>query len=111
MISGILRYFTPRVSAKRTREVFRSRRRFMTAFVARDCDAAVKEMERNLKKVHRFYLLPARSRHGAAAARSVEVAIDRARVACCPGGMVAPIRGPSPVRSDLRCRLPFNNSD
>jgi hypothetical protein len=28
----------------------------MKAFVARDVDAAVKEMERNLIKVHRLYL-------------------------------------------------------
>ncbi len=35
--------------------VIRSRGRFMKALVARNVDAAVKEMERNLIKVHRLY--------------------------------------------------------
>lgn len=59
-ITDVLRYFTRRLGSERTREVFRSRRRFMAAFTARDADAAVAEMERNLKKVHRLYLRLAR---------------------------------------------------
>ena len=59
-ITDVLRYFTRRLGSERTREVFRSRRRFMAAFTARDADAAVDEMERNLKKVHRLYLRLAR---------------------------------------------------
>lgn len=55
-ITDVLRYFTKRLGSERTREVFRSRRRFMSAFTAGDTEAAVKEMERNLKKVHRLYL-------------------------------------------------------
>ena len=51
---------TRRLGSERTREVFKSRRRFMTAFIAGDVDAAVTEMERNLKKVHRLYLRLAR---------------------------------------------------
>lgn len=65
MITGtlteMLRYFTRRLGSETTRAVFRSRRRFMTAFVAGDADAAVEEMERNLRKVHRLYLRLARS--------------------------------------------------
>lgn len=59
-ITDVLRYFTRRLGSERTREVFRSRRRFMAAFTAGDADAAVAEMERNLKKVHRLYLRLAR---------------------------------------------------
>lgn len=59
-ITEVLRYFTRRLGSERTREVFKSRRRFMTAFTAGDADAAVNEMERNLKKVHRLYLRLAR---------------------------------------------------
>lgn len=59
-ITDVLRYFTTRLGSDWTREVFRSRRRFMKAFVARDADAAVAEMERRLKKVHRLYLRLAR---------------------------------------------------
>ena len=56
MLTDTLRYFTRRLGSETTRAVFRSRRRFMKAFVARNVDAAVKEMERNLIKVHRLYL-------------------------------------------------------
>jgi len=48
------------VDAGKLREVFRSRGGFMTAFVAGDAEAAVKEMERNLNKVHRFHRRPMR---------------------------------------------------
>lgn len=61
-MTDLLRYFARRLGSETTRAVFRSRRRFMTAFVARDADAAVKEMEGNLIKVHRLYLRLARSR-------------------------------------------------
>lgn len=44
-ITEVLRYFTRRLGSERTREVFKSRRRFMTAFAASDADAAVSEME------------------------------------------------------------------
>jgi DNA-binding FadR family transcriptional regulator len=56
MLTETLRYFTRRLGPGTTRAVFRSRRRFMKAFVAHDADAAVDEMERNLRKVHNLYL-------------------------------------------------------
>ena len=56
MLTDTLRYFTRRLGSETTREVFRSRRRFMTAFAKGDVEAAVAEMERNLRKVHRLYL-------------------------------------------------------
>ena len=55
-LTDMMLYFARRLGSETTREVFRSRRRFMSAFAARDADAAVAEMERNLKKVHRLYL-------------------------------------------------------
>lgn len=61
MLTDMLRYFTRRLGSETTRAVFRSRRRFMAAFCEGDADAAVKEMERNLRKVHRLYLRLARS--------------------------------------------------
>lgn len=60
-LTEMLRYFTRRLGSETTRAVFRSRRRFMTAFVAGDAQAAVEEMERNLRKVHRLYLKLARA--------------------------------------------------
>jgi DNA-binding FadR family transcriptional regulator len=60
-LTDMMLYFARRLGSETTRAVFRSRRRFMTAFAARDADAAVAEMERNLKKVHRLYLKLARS--------------------------------------------------
>ena len=60
-LTDMMLYFARRLGSETTRAVFRSRRRFMTAFAARDADAAVAEMERNLKKVHRLYLRLARS--------------------------------------------------
>lgn len=69
-ITEVLRYFTRRLGSERTREVFKSRRRFMTAFTAGDADAAVNEMERNLKKVHRLYLRLAREAKANAEAAS-----------------------------------------
>ena len=56
MLTDTLRYFTRRLGSETTREVFRSRRRFMNAFAKGDVEAAVSEMERNLRKVHRLYL-------------------------------------------------------
>ena len=61
MLTDMLRYFTRRLGSETTRAVFRSRRRFMTAFSEGNAEAAVKEMERNLRKVHRLYLRLARS--------------------------------------------------
>jgi DNA-binding GntR family transcriptional regulator len=61
MLTDMLRYFTRRLGSETTRAVFRSRRRFMTAFAAGDAETAVTEMERNLRKVHRLYLRLARS--------------------------------------------------
>ncbi len=61
-MTDMLRFFARRLGSETTRAVFRSRRRFMNAFIARDADAAVKEMERNLIKVHRLYLRLARSK-------------------------------------------------
>jgi GntR family transcriptional regulator, transcriptional repressor for pyruvate dehydrogenase complex len=60
-LTDMLRYFTRRLGSDTTRAVFRSRRRFMTAFAARDAESAVAEMERNLRKVHRLYLGLARA--------------------------------------------------
>jgi DNA-binding FadR family transcriptional regulator len=60
-LTEMLRYFTRRLGSETTRAVFRSRRRFMAAFVAGDAQAAVDEMERNLRKVHRLYLTLARA--------------------------------------------------
>lgn len=60
-LTEMLRYFTRRLGSETTKAVFRSRRRFMSAFVARDAQAAVDEMERNLRKVHRLYLKLART--------------------------------------------------
>jgi GntR family transcriptional repressor for pyruvate dehydrogenase complex len=56
MLTDTLRYFTRRLGSETTRAVFRSRRRFMNAFAKGDVEAAVAEMERNLRKVHRLYL-------------------------------------------------------
>jgi GntR family transcriptional regulator, transcriptional repressor for pyruvate dehydrogenase complex len=61
MLTDMLRYFTRRLGSETTRAVFRSRRRFMAAFTQGDAEAAVKEMERNLRKVHRLYLRLAQS--------------------------------------------------
>lgn len=61
-LTDMLRHFAKRLGPNSTRAVFRSRRRFMTAFMARDAEAAVKEMEQNLIRVHRLYLRLARSR-------------------------------------------------
>ena len=61
MLTDMLQYFTRRLGSATTRAVFRSRRRFMKAFVARDVDVAVNEMERDLRKVHRLYLRLARA--------------------------------------------------
>jgi len=61
MLTDTLRHFTRRLGSETTRAVFRSRRKFMRAFVARDVEASVKEMERNLIKVHRLYLRLAKS--------------------------------------------------
>ncbi len=69
-ITDVLRYFTRRLGSERTREVFRSRRRFMAAFTKGDAEAAVAEMERNLKKVHRLYLRLAREARNKAEFRS-----------------------------------------
>jgi len=66
-LTDMMLQFARRLGSETTREVFRSRRRFMTAFAARDADAAVAEMERNLKKVHRLYLRLAR--HAGSATR------------------------------------------
>lgn len=60
-LTDMMRYFARRLGSETTRAVFRSRRRFMRAFAARDAEAAVAEMERNLRKVHRLYLRLARS--------------------------------------------------
>ena len=60
-LTDMMMYFAHRLGSETTRAVFRSRRRFMTSFAARDADAAVAEMERNLRKVHRLYLRLARS--------------------------------------------------
>jgi len=71
MLTDTLRYFTRRLGSETTREVFRSRRRFMTAFAKGDVESAVAEMERNLRKVHRLYLRLAKTgsmRSGPAAA-------------------------------------------
>jgi DNA-binding FadR family transcriptional regulator len=59
-LTDMMLQFARRLGSETTREVFRSRRRFMAAFAARDANAAVAEMERNLKKVHRLYLSLAR---------------------------------------------------
>src|SRR3990170_443261 len=56
MLTDMLRYFTRRLGSETTRAGVRGRRRVMKAFAARNVDAAVKEMERNLIKVHRLYL-------------------------------------------------------
>jgi DNA-binding FadR family transcriptional regulator len=59
-LTDMMLQFARRLGSETTREVFRSRQRFMAAFAARDADAAVAEMEHNLKKVHRLYLRLAR---------------------------------------------------
>lgn len=64
MLTDMMMVFAHRLGSETTRAVFRSRRRFMSAFAARDAEAAVAEMERNLKKVHRLYLRLARSGQG-----------------------------------------------
>lgn len=69
-LTDMLRYFAERLSPGSTRAVFRSRRRFMTAFAARDMETAVKEMEQNLIRVHRLYLRLARSREQPARQRA-----------------------------------------
>lgn len=68
-ILDVLRYFAGRLSSWRTGEVFRSRRRFMQAIKRRDADAAVREMQRYLKKLHREYIRLAREAHIASNAR------------------------------------------
>lgn len=68
-LTDMLRHFAERLSPESTRAVFRSRRRFMSAFAARDVETAVKEMEENLIRVHRLYLRIARSREIAAKRR------------------------------------------
>jgi DNA-binding FadR family transcriptional regulator len=59
-MTDVLRVFARRLGAESTRQGFWSRARFLDALKARDAEAAVKEMERHLKKVHRVYVKLAR---------------------------------------------------
>jgi GntR family transcriptional regulator, transcriptional repressor for pyruvate dehydrogenase complex len=60
---GIMRQFVHSIGSQQIADyVLPSRRRFMQHFEARDAEAAVKEMERHLKRVNRNYLVLLRER-------------------------------------------------
>ncbi len=52
----VMEHFIKEIGQSRNRWVLPSRRRFMKHFEARDCDAAVAEMEQHLERLNRYYL-------------------------------------------------------
>lgn len=54
-LTDIFSRFAEQAGSETTRTTFQSRWRFMRALRARDTEAAVEEMNRNLKKTHRLY--------------------------------------------------------
>lgn len=55
-LTDVLRAFAHELGSETTRTGLHSRKRFLKAMRARDTQAAVHEMERNLTRVHRHYL-------------------------------------------------------